>query len=146
MKHDFESHVRVHFINNGRHINAIDTGFPIGLEKPLETILMDTDDKNGLTYSTKYAYTHIMPLFDGQIYKFRQGNNTNIMSPRAYTPAVSFELEKGQHIIGAFISVNIGKPNFEKPLVLVDDSIKVTYKGKTYEVISANKTEVIFVG
>ncbi len=131
---DFESHVRIHFVDAGRDINAIETGFPIGLERVGESIPFNTNEDKGLTYSTKYAYTHISPLFEGEIYKYRQGNNTNIMSPRAYTPAVKWDLAKGKHTIGAFISANLGEAKFENPTVQIDNAINVTYKGKNYKV------------
>lgn len=131
---DFESHIRVHFIDAGRNINAIETGFSIGLEKVNETIDLITDDTNGLTYKTKYAYTHIYPLFNGEIFKFRPANNSNIISPRVYTPAVKWELEKGTHIVGAFFSANKGMPIFETPTIKINDSIEVTYKQKEYKV------------
>ncbi len=129
---EYYSHIRVHFVDTGRNINARETGFSIPLEGVRETIELFTNEDSGLCYSTKYGFTYIYPLFNGEILKFRQGNNTNIMSPRAYTPAVQWNLDKGKHIIGAFISGNKGKLNCEQPIIEIDDNIKVIYKSKEY--------------
>ncbi|MFV0503832.1 MAG: DUF2264 domain-containing protein [Lachnospirales bacterium] len=126
----FPDHIRIHFIDSHRKLECYDTGFSIALDKGSEILDVEVDESKGLFYKTKYDYSGIIPLDNGETYKYIPTNNCNIKNSRVLTPTVKYSFEKGKNRIITYVTANKGSMDYIIPKVEITNKISIDFKNK----------------